>query len=78
MASLLRFLGVTDNRAPEDEAGDVLRPIAQKLDELPPDRARFFAAFAYLLARIAGADLKVQSLQSSSVGVHHREESIAE
>ncbi|MEE3329014.1 MAG: TerB family tellurite resistance protein [Myxococcota bacterium] len=60
MASLLRFLGMTDNSAPKDEAGDVLQPIAQKLEELPPDRARFFAAFAYLLARIAGADLKVR------------------
>ena len=60
MASLLRFLGIKDNRAPQDQAGDVLQPIAQKLDELQPERARFFAAFAYLLARIAGADLKIQ------------------
>ena len=67
MASLLRFIGVTDNRAPEDEAGDVLRPIAQKLEELAPERARFFAGFAYLLARIAGADLKVREAERGAM-----------
>ena len=67
MASLLRFLGINDNRAPQDQAGDVLQPIAQKLDELQPERARFFAAFAYLLARIAGADLKVQDAERGAM-----------
>ncbi|MFP6639082.1 MAG: TerB family tellurite resistance protein, partial [Myxococcota bacterium] len=60
MASLLRFLGKGEPARPQDAAGEALTGIASELDELEPDRARFFAAFAYLLARIAGADLRVQ------------------
>ena len=85
MAKLFRFLGIRENAEPVDSAGDVLLPIAQKLDEIEPDRARFFAAFAYLLARIAGADLKVhedergamaEALQTSA-GISASEASLA-
>ena len=60
MSSLLRFLGMGERAQPQDAAGEALKGIAGELDELEPNRARFFAAFAYLLARIAGADLRVQ------------------
>lgn len=85
MANLLRFLGINESAVPKDSVGEVLVPIAGKLDELEPHRARFFAAFAYLLARIAGADLKVRederdamekALQNST-GVSASEASLA-
>ena len=36
-----------------------LRDILEALDHLPADRARYLAAFAYLLGRVAGADQHV-------------------
>lgn len=39
----------------------VLDRAAAALDGLPPDRARHIAAFAYLLARVAGVDSRVTS-----------------
>jgi uncharacterized tellurite resistance protein B-like protein len=38
---------------------DVLDSISDLLDHLTPERARYVAAFAYLLGRVAGADLQV-------------------
>lgn len=58
MSRILRFLGL-------DEPGEGATPslglaaIEAELEGLPPDRARFIAAFAYLLARVADADLEV-------------------
>jgi len=58
---LLRFLGLSANgaSAPATES-PAIRRIAEQLSGLPPDRARFFAAFAYVLARVAGADLRIE------------------
>ena len=36
-----------------------MRRIASRLEALPPEQARFLAAFAYVLARVAVADLEV-------------------
>lgn len=60
MANLFRFLGKGGRAQPQDAAGEALAGIASELDEFQPDRARFFAAFAYLLARVAGADFRIQ------------------
>ncbi len=38
---------------------EAVRKITQALDRLEPGRARFVAAFAYLLSRVARADLKI-------------------
>jgi uncharacterized tellurite resistance protein B-like protein len=58
--SLLRWLGL-ENTARHDSQQDVdaIRRISEALDRLPPDRARFVAAFAYLLGRVAYADREV-------------------
>lgn len=47
--------------APGVAAGetDTVREIMARLGELPPARARFVAAFAYVLGRVAQADLHV-------------------
>jgi uncharacterized tellurite resistance protein B-like protein len=57
--SLLRFLGL--EREEKREAGETrtVREIAGKLDRLPPETARFLAGFAYVLARVANADLEI-------------------
>ena len=53
--TLLKWIGV-DNAAVEPE---VLDRAAAALDGLRPERARYVAAFAYLLARVAGVDSRV-------------------
>lgn len=55
--SLFRFLGIARDRQPEEP--ETLRRILVELEALHPDRARFLAAFAYILARVAHADLKI-------------------
>jgi uncharacterized tellurite resistance protein B-like protein len=47
--------------AAESSPGDTetVRRIVDALDRLEPDRARYLAAFAYVLSRVARADLKV-------------------
>ncbi len=58
--SLLRFLGIGSDTAPgsPDEAETAtVRRIAAQLERMPADDARYLAAFAYVLARVAHADL---------------------
>lgn len=64
MSLLLRFLGL-DEPSPRGaaEGGQATRRIAEQLAELEPERARFFAAFAYVLARVAGADLRIEDCE---------------
>ena len=49
MSKLLRFLGISQPSAPDksEQADEALHPIVATLDGLDPDRARFFAAFAF-------------------------------
>jgi len=58
MKSILAFLGI--GQAVPDTS-DTIRRIAAELDQLEPDRARYIAAFAFVLSRIAGADHEVDS-----------------
>ena len=58
MLSLRDLLG---GSRPADPAGetDTVREIVRRLEALPPERARYVAAFAYVLARVAHADLAI-------------------
>jgi uncharacterized tellurite resistance protein B-like protein len=61
MVSLLqRFLGLpgADGTAPRGDQADTdtVRRIVRSLEEMTPERARFVAAFAFVLARVANAD----------------------
>ena len=58
MRSILSLLGVGQD-APDDS--DTIRRIAAELDQLDPDRARYIAAFAFVLSRIASADHQVDA-----------------
>lgn len=54
MQVILEFLGFKSE--PTDNDSHTIRRIAGELDRLDPDRARYVAAFAFLLSRIARAD----------------------
>ena len=59
----LRRLGSTESSGVGDT--DTVRRIVAELDELPPERARFLAAFAYVLSRVAGADRHFSEVETS-------------
>lgn len=62
MISFLNNLfGVEDPVAASETAAptDTVRRIAAELEALPADRARYVAAFAYVLSRVAHADLDI-------------------
>jgi uncharacterized tellurite resistance protein B-like protein len=59
--SMWDFLGLRRDaseaaRGPETET---VRKIVDQLDRMEPERARFLAAFAYVLSRVAHADLAI-------------------
>ena len=66
--SILDFFGLSGRPesadAPEVES---IRKIARRLEEMEPDRARHIAAFAYLLGRVAHADLDISRRESAEM-----------
>jgi uncharacterized tellurite resistance protein B-like protein len=42
-----------------------VRRIVGELDKLEPDRARYLAAFAYVLSRVAAADLDISEVETA-------------
>ena len=69
--SLLRFLGLGGE---EREASTVsrsetatVRKIAARLERLDPETSRYLAAFAYVLARVAHADLSFDSRETDAM-----------
>ncbi len=61
--SLLRFLGLGGQPAGRDIEPRSLIELGHELDSLPPEEARFIAAFAYLLARVAGVNLHTDEVE---------------
>ena len=61
--SILRFLGIRETAREGETAGaaetDTVRKIVARLEEIEPEKARYLAAFAYILSRAARADLKI-------------------
>lgn len=58
MASLLELLGLKKGGGSAG-APDAVRQIATRLERLGPERARYVAAFAVVLSRVAHADLDI-------------------
>jgi uncharacterized tellurite resistance protein B-like protein len=55
---------------PAQNAGaetETVRKIVDALDRLEPDRARYLAAFAYILSRVARADLAVSAAETRAM-----------
>lgn len=66
--SLLRFLGLgrsTDKR--DARESDTVHRIASQLERLAPDQAKYLATFAYVLARIAHADLDIDDAETAEM-----------
>jgi uncharacterized tellurite resistance protein B-like protein len=64
--SLLRFLGLGGAASGERES-DTIRRIAGELDHLPPEQAKYLASFAYVLARLANADLSIDAAETAEM-----------
>jgi uncharacterized tellurite resistance protein B-like protein len=65
---LLRFLGLGGPGAgPEARGSQTVQRIAAQLDRLPPETARFLAAFAYVLSRVAHADLDIDDAETAEM-----------
>jgi uncharacterized tellurite resistance protein B-like protein len=66
-----RLLGV--DARPGDRPGgsgvetDTVRKIVDALDRLDPERARFIAAFAYILSRVANADMNISAQEIAAM-----------
>ena len=65
--SILEFLGLA--KTPHSRAGDsaeteTVRKIVNALDRMEPERARFIAAFAFILCRVARADLHISASET--------------
>ncbi len=73
--SLLRFLGLggSDEGASADAETETVRRIAGRLERLDPAKARFLAAFAYVLARVANADLEIDAEETREMEARVRE-----
>lgn len=65
--SILRFLGLGGPGPGRDAEPDSLTEMVTTLESLPADEARLAAAFAYLLARVAGADLRTDDTEKASM-----------
>lgn len=68
--SILDFLGLKSTvPEPQDNRGetDTVRKIVARLDGLPEDKARFVAAFAFMLSRVAHADLDISDEETRAM-----------
>ena len=57
-------MGEVDRSSPET---DTVRKIVDELDDLEPQRARYIACFAYLLSRVAHADLDISDEETEAM-----------
>ncbi|MEM9594454.1 MAG: TerB family tellurite resistance protein [Acidobacteriota bacterium] len=73
MKSLLEFLGFGKEEPPGHGGGpaagdtETVRRIVSQLEGLPAERARFVASFAFLLGRVAHADLDISDDETAEM-----------
>jgi uncharacterized tellurite resistance protein B-like protein len=66
--SLLKYFGIEpQGPPPADAETDTVRKITQALDRLDPEPARFLASFAYVLSRVARADLNISDAETRAM-----------
>jgi uncharacterized tellurite resistance protein B-like protein len=65
--SLLRFLGLGNDGAGRDAEPEAILELAERLEATPTPDARLAAAFAYLLARVADADLNIDAAEQNTM-----------
>jgi uncharacterized tellurite resistance protein B-like protein len=54
-------------RASDPAETETVRKIVERLDRMEPDRARFVAAFGYVLSRVAGADMQITETETRAM-----------
>lgn len=67
---ILDFLGFgTEAAEPPSSSGETetVRKIVRELEHLDPERARFVAAFAYVLSRVAHADMRISDEETRAM-----------
>lgn len=63
--SLLKILGVGGEKEPSTSEGtDTVRKIVAELETMEAEKARYVAAFAYILGRVAHADLDISEVET--------------
>lgn len=74
MSILQKLLGAlsTPEESPSADTESVRRIVA-KLESLDQERARYVAAFAYILGRVANADLQISAEESEAMEAQVRE-----
>ena len=72
--SIWKFLGLEqkklekkDLRESSSPETETVRKIVEALDHMEPERARYVAAFAYLLSRVARADMHISQEETSQM-----------
>lgn len=65
--SLLDFLGLGGGPDPKSIEIEGVRTIVQTLGSMEPDQARYLAAFAYILSRIAHVDQRVSDNETAAI-----------
>ena len=66
--SILRFLGLAAGSAAAASADtQTVRKIVASLDAMDPERARYIAAFAFLLCRVARTDLVISDEEAAAM-----------
>lgn len=66
--SILEFLGLGRKESPDVVSEtDSVRKIVAQLNEMDPDQARYTAAFAYILSRVAYADREISEEELSGM-----------
>jgi uncharacterized tellurite resistance protein B-like protein len=64
---LLDWLKSAPAAGRSDADTDTVRRIAAELERLEPEQARYVAAFAYVLSRVARSDLKVSEAETAAM-----------
>jgi uncharacterized tellurite resistance protein B-like protein len=68
MTSVLDWLrGLAGSQTQPQGDTDTVRRIVAELDKLDPQRARYLAAFAYVLSRVAGADFHITEIETEKM-----------
>lgn len=63
--SLLKLFGIgAEEKTPATGETETVRKITQALDRMDPERARYIAAFAYILGRAAHADMEISEQEA--------------
>ncbi|KAB2967891.1 MAG: TerB family tellurite resistance protein [Thermoanaerobaculia bacterium] len=71
--SLRRLLGLDSLPETGADDADAIQRIARALEALAPERARYLAAFAFLLGRVAHADLHISDAETGRMQAIVRE-----